>query len=327
MLLWLPPLLLLLLALLEVPASSQAAASSPAAAEGGCGDDCGDAIAQAIVREASAAAAGAGAGGEAVAAAAAAAAVPSSDGRAASTQKPLSSRRESLAPVHVSVALARATRAVTSPPRLLSADDIALVLDVTRRVQRSTSDALLVGNAQNAKHALDHKQCTFLNRRPENFTAAAADLPANPFRALAPGILRTLLRFADHAWQAEGWSEPGNALEGIAAPGTPHGGVAGLKIRIVEHWRYTEGGHLADDFHYDGGSVLTIVAALNDDYKGGEFATLEPDGSQRLHPLRKGSAVCLVSHKYHSVRPVLRGERRSLVMELWQGGISGMGRG
>ena len=261
---------------------------------------------------------------------AAAAAVPSSgsSGRAASTQQPLSSRRESLAPVHVSVALARATRAVTSPPRLLSADDIALVLDVTRRVQRSTSDALLVGNAQNAKHALDHKQCTFLNRRPDNFTAAADEpLPANPFRALAPGILRTLLRFADRAWQAEGWSEPGNALEGIAAPGTPHGGVAGLKIRIVEHWRYTEGGHLADDFHYDGGSVLTIVAALNDDYEGGEFATLEPDGSQRLHPLPKGSAVCLVSHKYHSVRPVLRGERRSLVMELWQGGISGMGRG
>ena len=70
-----------------------------------------------------------------------------------------------------------------------------------------------------------------------------------------------------------------------------------------------------------------LLLFLNDDYEGGEFATLEPDGSQRLHPLPKGSAVCLVSHKYHSVRPVLRGERRSLVMELWQGGISGMGRG
>jgi hypothetical protein len=42
-------------------------------------------------------------------------------------------------------------------------------------------------------------------------------------------------------------------------------GVAGLRIRIVEHWEYTVGGHLQDDLHYDGGSVLTIVTALNDE--------------------------------------------------------------
>jgi predicted 2-oxoglutarate/Fe(II)-dependent dioxygenase YbiX len=41
------------------------------------------------------------------------------------------------------------------------------------------------------------------------------------------------------------------------------------------------------------------------------------------HPMEVGDAVCFVSHKFHNVLPVTRGTRRSMVIELWQGGNSG----
>jgi predicted 2-oxoglutarate/Fe(II)-dependent dioxygenase YbiX len=69
-----------------------------------------------------------------------------------------------------------------------------------------------------------------------------------------------------------------------------------------------------------------VVAALTDDFEGGEFRTHEVNGSQLVHPLWAGGGLCLVSHKYHNVQPLTEGVRRSLVLELWQGGISGLGR-
>ena len=98
------------------------------------------------------------------------------------------------------------------------------------------------------------------------------------------------------------------------------GGVAGLRVRVVEHWHYETGGHLNDEYHYDGGSVLTIVVPLNEGYTGGELRTLEKDdGASLLYALAQGEGACLISHKYHSIMPVLTGVRESLVIELWQG--------
>ena len=141
---------------------------------------------------------------------------------------------------------------------------------------------------------------------------------------------------------------------------------------------------MSDDYHYDGGSVLTIVTALNDGCEcntshavagitpsrcgrrsltesktgfagraavetlqslccsdgcthflvlttvltdtGGDLVTLEANGTRLVHRLQTGDSACFVSHKYHSISPVLSGERLSLVVELWQGGIAGLGR-
>ena len=59
---------------------------------------------------------------------------------------------------------------------------------------------------------------------------------------------------------------------------------------------------------------------------GGDLVTLEANGTKLTHALQKGDSACFVSHKYHSIAPVLSGERQSLVVELWQGGIPGLGR-
>ena len=210
-------------------------------------------------------------------------------GRKRTTHRPLSSQRESLAPVHIDVQIAQATRVVVSS-KLFSEDDIETVLSITQRVQASTPDPNH-GNAQNAKHSLARKHCTFLNKRPAGATQAG--LPADPFRTEAPHLLRKILRFADQAWRISGWSAPGNALAGIAGPGSlrdedpskRRDGVAGLQIRIVEHWKYLVGGHLQDPFHYDGGSVLTIVTALNDGCKCIACATRKCSSSACQHCL------------------------------------------
>ena len=54
-------------------------------------------------------------------------------------------------------------------------------------------------------------------------------------------------------------------------------------------------------------------------FDGGEFGCLETDGSMRAHPFEQGDALVFVSHKYHTARPVTRGTREVLVIELWRG--------
>ena len=61
--------------------------------------------------------------------------------------------------------------------------------------------------------------------------------------------------------------------------------------------------------------MITIVVALNDDFIGGAFGTNEADEGFLGHPLSTGDGVVFVSHKYHSVQPVIRGVRRRLVVE------------
>lgn len=244
----------------------------------------------------------------------------------------------------VDVALAHRTRVVRRPG-VLSADDVARVLDVTRRVQDGCEDQSVFNNPQNAQHAQAQKTCTFLQ--------PSGDLD-DPFSELAPEVLRKLLNFADAAWREEGWSRSGGALAALAAPPAPmcdmfcEGGVVSLQVRIIEHWEYSVGGHLSDPKHYDGGSILTIVVALNSGFDGGLFTTNEliqlsaeqveaptagsssggakeaaggngrGEGEYQLeHPLSVGDGVVFVSHKYHSIQPVLSGVRRSLVIELW----------
>eukprot|EP00966_Prymnesium_polylepis_P301938 6975740-Prymnesium_polylepis.1 len=61
---------------------------------------------------------------------------------------------------------------------------------------------------------------------------------------------------------------------------------------------------------------------LNDpstSFVGGGFQTLESDGTVLAHTFEHGDALLFLSHKFHHVAPVSRGERRVLIMELWEG--------
>lgn len=78
---------------------------------------------------------------------------------------------------------------------------------------------------------------------------------------------------------------------------------------------------LPDPAHYDQDSLVTFDVLLNDpeDFDGGLFQTLEKDGKLQPHPVQaRGDALLFVSHKYHCVTPVTRGERHVLVVEFWR---------
>lgn len=92
--------------------------------------------------------------------------------------------------------------------------------------------------------------------------------------------------------------------------------------RCVESHLLSPGKDVLHPGHYDHGSVLTIDVMLSEpraDFRGGRFQTVEADGSVRVHRLDKGDALVFVSHKPHFVEHVEVGERRVLIVELWEG--------
>lgn len=92
--------------------------------------------------------------------------------------------------------------------------------------------------------------------------------------------------------------------------------------RCVEYHRVTPPGSLPHLYHNDEGSALTCDVMLSEpgvDFSGGEFQTLEGDGTLVKHAFGKGDCLVFVSHKPHCVSPVKSGERRVLVIELWEG--------
>ncbi|GMI38788.1 hypothetical protein TeGR_g11266 [Tetraparma gracilis] len=224
----------------------------------------------------------------------------------------MSSLSETSSRHHYPMGLAQASTAFTKRS-LLTPSDIALVQSIQQEVVNSGEH----DNPQNVSHHNpNHKHCTFLHK------PCGASLPANPLRALAPQVLGKLLRFAQASWASSTWSSSSGPISSVSPPGTPSGGVGNLSLRVAEHWHYDVGGHLDNDRHYDQGSVLTIVTALNEDFTGGVFRTFEPSGEHAEHPLAPGDSLCIVSHKFHNVTPVLSGFRESLVLELWEGGIT-----
>ena len=115
-----------------------------------------------------------------------------------------------------------------------------------------------------------------------------------------------------------------DALSGaplLAANGGPIPAEA-LVPRTVERHVVLPGGSLNYPTHHDAGSVYTIDVLLCDpaDYGGGVLSTLEADGGHEAHAFAKaGDGFVFQSHKFHSVSPVTRGERRVLVVEYWIG--------
>ena len=101
-------------------------------------------------------------------------------------------------------------------------------------------------------------------------------------------------------------------------------GEAGCSnIRVVEYHEYRKGGEVCDPTHTDAGSLVTMSVMLSDpaaDFTGGDFTTLEEDGSVTGFPgFGRGDGLVFISEKWHSVQEVRTGTRRSLVTELWAG--------
>ncbi|KAL1508824.1 hypothetical protein AB1Y20_004919 [Prymnesium parvum] len=94
-----------------------------------------------------------------------------------------------------------------------------------------------------------------------------------------------------------------------------------VRPRCVEYHRLSRGKDVLYATHHDFGSLVTIDVMLSasGDFDGGAFQTLEADGTMQRHVFGQGDAVVFISHKYHCVAPVERGERQVLVIELWEG--------
>lgn len=209
----------------------------------------------------------------------------------------------------IDVTQSRASQVMISRGLLVDADFEAIDT-ILRGI--AAVESPLENNAQNATHK--HKICTFLNNPPHHRIVNQA-----------PEIINKMLKFGIKAWEDGNWSGDSDS------PGPLHaisGGLPSLSIRVVEHWEYSVGGGLTDPLHYDVDSVLTLVALLSDadDFEGGTFRTNESDDTHLEHRMNKGDVICFISHKFHNIVPVTKGIRRSLVMELWQGGVGHEGR-
>lgn len=209
----------------------------------------------------------------------------------------------------VDISLARSSNVIHSTA-LLNNNDLSSIELVRDEIINKQN--LLDNNPQNMTHM--NKVGAFLNSPP-----------LYPLYSHAPQVIGKMINFANEAWLKGNWSgskdNPG-PLYNIT------GGILSLSIRVVEHWIYNVGGGLVDNFHYDVDSVITIVALLSDsnDYEGGLFRTYESNDTHLIHSMNQGDAICFVSHKFHNITPLLKGIRKSLVIELWQGGNGHSGR-
>ncbi|KAH8059221.1 hypothetical protein JL721_9315 [Aureococcus anophagefferens] len=86
-----------------------------------------------------------------------------------------------------------------------------------------------------------------------------------------------------------------------AAAGWDGAAPAGAALRAAELHEVAAGGALPDPDHYDSGSYATA------------------DGSFDRPVFDRGDALVFCSHKKHCVRPVTKGTRRVLVLEVWFG--------
>jgi hypothetical protein len=121
-----------------------------------------------------------------------------------------------------------------------------------------------------------------------------------------------------------------------------------LFVRSAEYHAYEAGGGVVDPNHKDTGSVLTVSVLLeapcldgrdgkddevqtkaNTTRSGGAFCTYRDDSDSleifdASPPLRRGDAVVFPSEKRHGVTTLVGkgARRRSVVLELWEGGVT-----
>jgi hypothetical protein len=135
---------------------------------------------------------------------------------------------------------------------------------------------------------------------------STAYLSANGYFGAAQPNIRAKLIAAAHKVDDKSW----RLLRGRS-----------VSPRCIEYHKLTCGRDLLYPTHNDDGSLLTMDVMLSreTDFDGGHLQTLEADGTILAHTFERGDALLFLSHKYHHVAPVLRGERRVLIMEIWEG--------
>eukprot|EP00613_Pedinella_sp_CCMP2098_P073536 CAMPEP_0171921804 /NCGR_PEP_ID=MMETSP0993-20121228/20639_1 /TAXON_ID=483369 /ORGANISM="non described non described, Strain CCMP2098" /LENGTH=202 /DNA_ID=CAMNT_0012559335 /DNA_START=62 /DNA_END=667 /DNA_ORIENTATION=+ len=199
-------------------------------------------------------------------------------------------------PLWVDIETAQRT-SVAYCPGLLTQDDFACIKDAVSSILEVEDP--VENNQGNAIY--ENKLCVILNKASTN----------DMLRQRCPRVLAKILRFAKNASRQQNWTAPGGPLESC-------GDVEDFQVRTAERWRYSVGGGLSNQTHFDHGSLLTLVSALDDGYEGGVFRTgLDADDTMNEHYMHPGDCVCFLSHKYHNVTPVVKGTRHSLVIELW----------
>lgn len=205
----------------------------------------------------------------------------------------LASRVE--APRLVSEADAQRT-AVKRLPRFLSEADIADVHAAAATARASAEAAGFVASATYERQVREGGRTVWLNHR---------------LRELLPELHSRMMAAAVAA-DRELW---GGVLDDRAA----------LALRSSEYHRVEHSAAAEENIpmptHADHGSLVTIDLLLSDasDFEGGEFQTLEPDGSHLTHRFERGDALLLLSHKWHSVTALTAGKRNVLVSEIWEG--------
>lgn len=92
-----------------------------------------------------------------------------------------------------------------------------------------------------------------------------------------------------------------------------------IHIRVAECHEYEEGSQLSNIKHVDVGSLVTVDIMLDEAEEGGYFQTMNNSNEITRHDFKPGDAIVFVSHKYHHITPVLRGSRKVIVIEYWNG--------
>ena len=95
-----------------------------------------------------------------------------------------------------------------------------------------------------------------------------------------------------------------------------------LRVRCIELHHYKTGADLMEYGHTDKGSALTMSVCLHPADDGGRFVTWDAKGEPVYHALASGDAILFHSEKTHNVECVRAGERRALVIELWDGDVN-----
>lgn len=96
-----------------------------------------------------------------------------------------------------------------------------------------------------------------------------------------------------------------------------------INIRSAEWHVYRPGGAVSAPEHRDTGSLLTLTCLLTppERYEGATLTfPLAGDGGAATPQLACGDGVLFPSEMRHNVTPLISGERRSFVVELWEGG-------
>lgn len=147
---------------------------------------------------------------------------------------------------------------------------------------------------EDAYHGLRQHRVVHLHRE---------GLDASPLVGVRAKLLRAIYKADDECW---GW------LRGRV-----------VNVRSFEHHSYEPGGSVSDPEHRDAGSILTISVLLgrSDGCEGGHFRASVNDEWCPFE-VSPGDAVVFPSEKRHNVTPITAGTRESMVMELWEGGVT-----